>query len=137
MTYLDKFKQDHPGERVGIYSGVPTKCPHQYGYSTKECKRDKYNSLFSSFSPTDTPCWDCWHSEFPGQEEQKADPREPMTVKQVKIFYGVDDDTYGSLETKINEFLKTISAEKVIDIRVTETDGKFTVTVVYETEATK
>lgn len=131
MTYLDKFRQDHPNEKTSRFSGLPIECPHHYGYPVTKCKQAEYNPFTG---PLSSPCWDCWHSEFPEREEQKDEPAKPMTVKQVKIFYGADDDTYGAIETKINEFLKTIPAEKVVDIRVTETDGKFTVTVVYETE---
>lgn len=131
MTYLDKFRQDHPDEKISRYSGVPIECPHHYGYPVEVCKKAEYDPFIG---PPGTTCWDCWHSEFPEQEEQKAEPTEPVTVKQVKIFPGVDEDTYDSLAAKINEFLKTIPTEKVVDIRVTETDGKFTVTVVYVEE---
>lgn len=57
MTYLDKYKEEHPNDTVES-DGLPRMCPVGYGYEkTCHCSTDH-----------GCPCEECWNREIPGTE---------------------------------------------------------------------
>lgn len=61
MTYLEKFKQEHPGKTLD-HKGLPKLCPVACGYE-KECLCAKQPLT----------CEDCWNREIPETETNERE----------------------------------------------------------------
>lgn len=65
MTYLEKFKQEHPEESI-MPDGLPIFCPHAY-WPEHEYD-DRINELCCGRNTHNPVCSECWNREIPGTE---------------------------------------------------------------------
>lgn len=120
MTYLEKYKQDHPNATYNRY-GLPVDddCPFNCGYEDVD---------FEGACPREIDCETCWDRKMP-------EKKEPEKTRYIRI--AVDEDTYSDLvngaETthivvntedvvesepiKCNEACENITPELVADLR--------------------
>lgn len=68
MTYLEKFKQEHPG-KILDHKGLPKLCPIAYGYET--------GCLCTKQTLT---CEDCWTRQIPGTEINEREENNMETI---------------------------------------------------------
>ena len=123
MTYLEKYKQDHPFGLIndnGLPGGTLCHCPSDYCYEDV--------SFYIGCSHRDLDCRTCWNREMPEETE-------PEKTRYIRI--AVDEDTYSDLvngaETthivvkpedvvasepvKCNDVCENITPELVADLR--------------------
>lgn len=111
MTYLEKYKQDHP-EATYTCFGLPVDydCPSDCGYEVRTFLRD---CPFPGIS-----CEDCWNRDMP--EEKKGEnmrtkvlETEPKKTKYIRI--AVDEDTYSDLVNGAETTHIVVNAEDVVE----------------------
>ena len=99
MTYLEKYKQDHP-DATYTRSGLPVDCdcPKDRGYETLSFLRD---CPFPGLN-----CVDCWNREMPKETE-------PEKTRYIRI--AVDEDTYSDLVNGAETTHIVIKPEDVVE----------------------
>ena len=111
MTYLEKYKQDHPDARYSCY-GLPVDydCPSECGYETRTFLRD---CPFPGLS-----CEDCWNREMPEEKEgekmsENILKKEPEKTRYIRI--AVDEDTYSDLVNEAESTHIVVKPEDVVE----------------------
>ena len=99
MTYLEKYKQDHP-DATYTHSGLPVDCdcPKDCGYETRTYLRD------CPFPGLD--CKDCWDREMPEEKE-------PEKTRYIRI--AVDEDTYSDIVNGAETTHIVVGPEDVVE----------------------
>lgn len=111
MTYLEKYKQDHPDATYTVY-GLPVDCdcPSDCGYETK---------LFLRNCPfPDLNCEDCWKRKMPEEDggenmSENILKKEPEKTRYIRI--AVDEDTYSDLVNGAETTHIVVKAEDVVE----------------------
>lgn len=111
MTYLEKYKQDHPDARYSCY-GLPVDCdcPRDCGYETVSFLR---GCPFPGLK-----CEDCWNREMPEEKEgenmrTKVLEKEPEKTRYIRI--AVDEDTYSDLVNGAETTHIVVGPEDVVE----------------------
>lgn len=109
MTYLEKYKQDHPNA-LYMCDGVPAYCPSECGYETRTFLRD---CPFPGLS-----CEDCWNREMPeekeGEKMSETDlKKEPQKTRYIRI--AVDEDTYSDIVNGVETTHIVVGPENVVE----------------------
>lgn len=99
MTYLEKYKQDHPDAIYTCY-GLPVDCdcPRDCGYETISFLRD---CPFPGIK-----CEDCWNREMPEEKESEK-------TRYIRI--AVDEDTYSDLVNEAETTHIVVKPEDVVE----------------------
>lgn len=122
MTYLEKYKQDHPDATYTCY-GLPSDCdcPRDCGYETRTSLRE---CPFPGLS-----CEDCWNREMPEEKEPEKhcnskvvyttrEPSENINKEPEKTRYiriAVDEDTYSDIVNGAETTHLLIGPEDVVE----------------------
>ena len=98
MTYLEKYKQDHPDATYTCY-GLPVdhECPGHCGYE---------GMGFEGRCPHAFDCETCWNREMPEEKE-------PEKTRYIRI--AVDEDTYSDLVNGAETTHIVVKAEDVVE----------------------
>lgn len=97
MTYLEKYKQDHPDATyTSLHLPVDCDCPSDCGYETRTFLRE---CPFPGLS-----CADCWNREI---------HEEPKKTRYIRI--AVDEDAYSDLVNDAVTTNITVSPEDVVE----------------------
>lgn len=98
MTFLDKWKEEHPDSG----SGWPSGCPSAFGYETY-CFNDEY-----CYCRNNT-CVDCWNREIPEKtwiDEYVEEKAEKIDKKTIYAHMGFSEEQAEAIE-EMNEGKKT------------------------------
>ena len=95
MTYLEKYKQDHP-DAMYTCLGLPVDvdCPFQCGYEPEYT------------CPTGLDCVSCWNREIPEETE-------PEKTRYIRI--AIDEDTYSDLVNGAETTHIVVKAEDIVE----------------------
>lgn len=102
MTYLEKYKQDHPNAMLNSF-GLPgdrplCDCPSDYCYEDV--------SIYEGCPHKDLCCRTCWNREMPEEKE-------PEKTRYIRI--AVDEDTYSDLVNGAETTHIVVKAEDVVE----------------------
>lgn len=95
MTYLEKYKQDHPYYKTLNCNGLPggdlCDCPSDH------CYEDADTYIYGGCCHQDLDCRACWNREMPEEDggenmNENILKKEPEKTRYIRI--AVDEDTY-------------------------------------------